>query len=405
MNDLDIYQPAEDSYLLQKYVRRFATGRVLDMGTGSGIQAITAIEVPSVREVIATDINPKAVDALKKEIESQKQKLRKIKVVQGDLFENLDGYFNVIIFNPPYLPQDKGIEDSALYGGKKGWEISERFFKEVSGYLFPEGMVLFLFSSLTNKQKIEEILEHNLLQWEELGEEKISFETLYVYKVTKSSLLRQLEGKLLRNVHYFAEGKRGVVYTAEFNKSLVLKKQIPVRPRTITVAIKVKKKDSKAADAITSEVHWLKVLNERAIGPRMMFSGEDYVAYEFAEGEYIEEWLPNASKEDIRAVLKSVFQQCYVLDKLHVNKEEMHHPLKHIIVDKDCNATLIDFERSYETEKPHNVTQFADFVGKQRPLLIKKGFDFSLKELREAAGKYKETYAAKEFEKILGLLK
>ena len=61
MNDMDIYQPAEDSYLLQKFVRRFATGRVIDMGTGSGIQALTAIEVPSVREVVAVDINPKAV--------------------------------------------------------------------------------------------------------------------------------------------------------------------------------------------------------------------------------------------------------------------------------------------------------------------------------------------------------
>lgn len=400
---MGIYQPAEDSYFFQKFVRRYATGRVLDVGTGSGIQALTAMGVPSVREVVALDINPKAVEALKQEIE--KRKLRKIKAVKSDLFEAVEGSFNVVIFNPPYLPQDKGIEDKAIYGGKKGWEISERFFKDVSNHLFPDGIVLFLFSSLTNKQKIEEILEHNLLQWEELGREKIAFEELFVYRITKTPLLRQLEGKLLRNVHYFAEGKRGIVYTAQFDKSLVIKKQIPMKRRTITVAIKVKKKDSKSTDAIASEVHWLKVLNERAIGPRMMFSGEDYVAYEFAEGEYIEEWLPKASREDIQKVLKQVFQQCYVMDKLQVNKEEMHHPLKHIIVDTNGNATLIDFERCYETEKPHNVTQFADFVGKHLAMLVKKGFDFSLEELREAAAKYKETYNAKEFEKIVGLLR
>ncbi|MBI2582631.1 hypothetical protein HYV87_05910 [Candidatus Woesearchaeota archaeon] len=228
---------------------------------------------------------------------------------------------------------------------------------------------------------------------------------MYVYKITKTQLLRQLEGKLLRNVHYFAEGKRGIVYVGQFDKSLVIKKQIPVKKRTITVAVKVKKKESKAEDAIASEVHWLKVLNERAIGPRMLFSGEEYVAYEFAEGEHIEEWLPNATKVDIQNVLKSVFQQCYVMDKLNVNKEEMHHPMKHIIVGKDGNATLIDFERCYETEKPHNVTQFTDFVGKQRAMLVKKGFDFTLKELREAAAMYKEKYDAKEFEKIVKLIK
>ena len=52
-----IYEPAEDSYLLQKLVRQYAIGRVLDMGTGSGIQALTAIESPNSREVIAVDIN------------------------------------------------------------------------------------------------------------------------------------------------------------------------------------------------------------------------------------------------------------------------------------------------------------------------------------------------------------
>src|SRR3989344_7914222 len=289
---MDIYEPAEDSYLVQQHINEYAEGRVLDMGAGSGILALAAVNNPKVKEVVAIDINPDAVRILQEKIKSQK--FRKLKVFQSDLFEKVSGEFNLIIFNPPYLPQDKGIEDAALYGGKKGWEISERFFKDASSHMFPEGVILFLFSSLTKKQKIEEILEHNLLQWEELDEEKIAFETLYVYKITKTPLLRQLEGKLLRNVHYFAEGKRGIVYTAQFDKSLVIKKQVPVKKRTITVAIKVKKKESKAADAITSEVFWLKALNERAIGPKMLFSGEDYVAYEFAEGVYIEEWLAKA---------------------------------------------------------------------------------------------------------------
>ncbi|MBI2582630.1 methyltransferase [Candidatus Woesearchaeota archaeon] len=166
---MDIYQPAEDSYLLQKFVRRYATGRVLDVGTGSGIQALTAMGVPSVREVVAVDVNQNAVESLQDEL--TKRKIRKVKVLQSDLFENVEGHFNVIIFNPPYLPEDKGVEDKAIYGGKKGWEVSDRFFQGVSNYLFPEGTVLFLFSSLTNKQKIDEILEHNFLQWEELEEE------------------------------------------------------------------------------------------------------------------------------------------------------------------------------------------------------------------------------------------
>ena len=72
---MEIYQPAEDSYLLQKFVSRYAYGRVLDVGTGSGIQAITALGNPQVREVVAIDIDAEAVSVFEQKV--QKQKLRK----------------------------------------------------------------------------------------------------------------------------------------------------------------------------------------------------------------------------------------------------------------------------------------------------------------------------------------
>ncbi|MBI2659492.1 hypothetical protein HYX05_05335, partial [Candidatus Woesearchaeota archaeon] len=35
-----VYEPREDSTMLERYVREYAKGKVLDVGTGSGIQAI-----------------------------------------------------------------------------------------------------------------------------------------------------------------------------------------------------------------------------------------------------------------------------------------------------------------------------------------------------------------------------
>ena len=159
-NTAEIYEPAEDSHFLQTFVREHAFGRVLDMGTGLGIQALTAIQNPNVREVVAVDINPEAIKVLRQKIDQGK--LRKLTVIMSDLFEKVHGLFNTIIFNPPYLPQDKGIEDPALYGGNKGWELSARFLQETSSFLFPDGKILFLFSSLTNKKKIVEIIRNNL---------------------------------------------------------------------------------------------------------------------------------------------------------------------------------------------------------------------------------------------------
>ena len=168
---MDIYEPAEDSYLLQKEVQAHAEGRVLDLGTGSGIQGLAAIKSPRVREVLSVDINENAISELQKII--RQQKLRKIKVLKSNLFENITGKFNTIIFNPPYLPQDEGIEDAALYGGKKGWEVSEQFFHKASSHLIPNGNILFLFSTLTNKEKVEEIIGHHLFQFKELSSEKM----------------------------------------------------------------------------------------------------------------------------------------------------------------------------------------------------------------------------------------
>ena len=50
-----IYEPAEDSHLLAEAVKKFAHGRVLDMGTGSGIQAITAAKSRKVKIRVAAE--------------------------------------------------------------------------------------------------------------------------------------------------------------------------------------------------------------------------------------------------------------------------------------------------------------------------------------------------------------
>ena len=60
------YKPREDSILLEKYVGKYSKGIVLDMGTGSGIQAMTAAKSKRVKKVIAADIQKSAIGTLKK---------------------------------------------------------------------------------------------------------------------------------------------------------------------------------------------------------------------------------------------------------------------------------------------------------------------------------------------------
>jgi len=374
----DVYEPQEDSYLLQKFVRKYARGKILDLGTGSGIQALTAAKKKKVKSVLAVDVNPEAIRQLKEKI--KQEKLKKIKVKDSNLFSQISGKFETIIFNPPYLPQDPGIEDVALYGGKKGWELSEKFFQQASNYLTPNGKILFLFSTLTNKAKIEELIHHPLLEFRELGKLKLSFEELFVYEIKKSKILQELEKKGISKIIYFTHGQRGEIFVG-FHKK-------------IKVAIKIKRKESLAQRRIQNEAFWLKKLNKKKIGPKLLFSAKDYLVYEFVEGIFIKEIL--RQKVKLKKIMAAVLQQCFILDQLKINKEEMHRPWKHIIISKNNQLVLIDFERAYRTEKPHNVTQFGDF-------LLSWGL-VSREKMIKALINYKKEQTSRNFKIIFDLL-
>ncbi|MBT3985656.1 methyltransferase [archaeon] len=167
---MSLYEPREDSYLLNQHVRKHAQGKVLDMGTGTGIQAITAMEDPE-NEVLAVDVNPEAVEYVKK---------KGVNAIQSNLFENVEGKFDLIIFNPPYLPEDKKEpEDSKLAttGGKKGDEILKKFLSQAKQYLDKDGKILLLISTLTGKP--ETLFKD--YSWRLLESEEIFMETLGVY--------------------------------------------------------------------------------------------------------------------------------------------------------------------------------------------------------------------------------
>ena len=170
-----IYEPREDSFLLQKYVEKYSGGKVLDIGTGSGIQALTAMK--KTKDVLAVDIDEYSVIYARSE---------GVNAIQSDLFQNVNGRFDLIIFNPPYLPEEE-LEDKEskkiTTGGKYGHEILERFFSQVNKYLNKDGKILIVFSSLTNKKKVDSLIKKYGFKSKLLEEKKIFFESLYVYLV------------------------------------------------------------------------------------------------------------------------------------------------------------------------------------------------------------------------------
>jgi len=174
-----IYQPSDDSHLLEKQVKKLARNKsVLDVGSGSGIQALSALNAGA-SSVSASDIDSASILHLKK-------LNKKIRVIKSDLFDNIKDKYDLIVFNPPYLPEDKNEDkESALAttGGKKGDEIILRFLKQAKSHLNKNGIILLLLSSLTPRDKILSLLSKNKMKHIVLSEEKLFMESLEVWKI------------------------------------------------------------------------------------------------------------------------------------------------------------------------------------------------------------------------------
>jgi release factor glutamine methyltransferase len=388
MQNSILYKPCEDSKLLEKFVRHQAKGSVLDMGTGSGIQALAASKNKKTSSILAVDIQKEVIEHCKKTIKN-----KKIEFLQSNLFEKINKKYDTIIFNPPYLPEDIKVKDLTLDGGKKGYEILERFINETNNYLKKEGIILILFSSLTKKDKIDEFIEKNLLESKLLVKKKFFFEELYVYLVKKSSILKKLENKKTSDIKYFTKGKRGFIFVAKHKNK--------------KVAIKIKNPKSKAMSRIENEIDNLKLLNKKSIGPKLLFHEKDFLVYEFVEGIEVLDFLKKSNKKDSLKIIKDLFNQLFIMDKLNINKEEMSHPHKHIIINNKNKATLLDFERCHYTIKPGNVTQFCDFLISKRvsTLLKTKKIKISNKKMINTAIAYKKNQNKKNYLEITRVIR
>ncbi len=166
-----IYEPEEDSFLLAKYAKQYARGKVLDMGCGSCVQAEAALS--KTKNITAVDLNPEAVALAKK---------KGFNAVKSDLFEKVKGKYNLIIFNPPYLPEDENEDkESKLVttGGKRGNELLERFLKDAKKHLSLDGNVLIVVSSLT--PHVEGLFAEYGYEFRLLETKNLFFEKLFVY--------------------------------------------------------------------------------------------------------------------------------------------------------------------------------------------------------------------------------
>jgi|YelNatPaOPRAMG01_1025707.scaffolds.fasta_scaffold06239_11 release factor glutamine methyltransferase len=139
------YGVATSKFLAKKLIVKNGD-YVLDLGTGSGIQAVFAAE--KARRVIAVDINPKSILCTK--INAKINNVEgKIEARIGDLFIPVKNEkFDLIIFNMPYLPlTPKNVLEKAWCCGEKN-ELLNRFLYEAKNFLVENGRIQLVYSSI-----------------------------------------------------------------------------------------------------------------------------------------------------------------------------------------------------------------------------------------------------------------
>lgn len=162
--------------LLLRHMKPRVYGSVLDMGTGTGILAVTAASNSRVSRVVATDIDPETLSEAQKRAEGAGVSER-IEFRIGNLFEGMKSdRFDWILFNPPYLPSEGPIDEASWSGGETGDEVIMNFLSSAVEHLNPRGAILMVYSSAT-KLNLKEL--GDVYCYEVLEELSLFFERLY----------------------------------------------------------------------------------------------------------------------------------------------------------------------------------------------------------------------------------
>ncbi|MFH1294865.1 MAG: HemK2/MTQ2 family protein methyltransferase [Candidatus Aenigmatarchaeota archaeon] len=184
---METYEPAEDSRMLLEaaidWLEKNAKHNmhILDMGTGSGF-VINGVKEFLYRQHIDAHLLAADID----EVDAPNG----VEFVQSDLFGSIKGRFDLVLFNPPYLPAGEDdrylteTERKQLIGGQKGNEVTLRFIEQLPEHLSENGACLLLVSSKSKPGITGNGVKKANLRWKTMKSESFTFEELSVFLIT-----------------------------------------------------------------------------------------------------------------------------------------------------------------------------------------------------------------------------
>jgi len=182
----DVFPPAGDGSfhrLIRDEVR--PSDRVLDMGTGCGIGAILAAAQSS--DVVGVDVNPKAVAAATDNA-ARNGVADRVRFVESDVFEAVEGGFDLITFDPPFR-WFKARDLLELSTADESYRALTAFMTQARDYLRVDGRILLHFGTSGDIDYLYQLInaagfEKEVLATEELTKDNLAV-TYYVFRLTR----------------------------------------------------------------------------------------------------------------------------------------------------------------------------------------------------------------------------
>jgi release factor glutamine methyltransferase len=150
----NVYKPLENEQAVSEYCRE--GDRVLDIGCGSGVATVFC--APKAREVIAVDISLAAVRNT--EENCRIHGVKNAKVMQSDMFSRVDGKFDLIFANSPYIDDEFQSEDHQFATSVK---YLPTLFAQAGDHLTDGGRLLVQFP-FRSRSRIEKLASQHGLE-------------------------------------------------------------------------------------------------------------------------------------------------------------------------------------------------------------------------------------------------
>ena len=157
---------------------------ILDIGTGSGAIAITLAKHLSCH-VLATDISEEALEIAK--INSKRNNVQ-IDFKQSDILKNVQGKFDIIISNPPYIAKDEVIDDLvkdnephlALYAEEDGLYFYKNILENIKPFLKVKSLIAFEIG-MTQSKAITKLAQNYLSHAKIITEKDLTGKDRYIF--------------------------------------------------------------------------------------------------------------------------------------------------------------------------------------------------------------------------------